>query len=67
MPVSASAISRSAGYPAKPIRYRILPAQDRLRLVSGTLREVRPSTATVRNPAKHTPGVCGWPSGPATT
>ena len=67
MPVSASAISRSAGYPAKPIRYRIRPSHQRLRLVSGTLSELQPSKATVRSPANRTPGVPGWASGPATT
>ena len=67
MPVSASAISRSVGYPAKPIRYRIRPSQQRLRLVSGTLSELHPSKATVRSPPNRTPGVPGWASGPATT
>ena len=67
MPVSARAISRSVGYPAKPIRYRIRPSHQRLRLVSGTLSELQPSKATVRSPANRTPGVQGWPSGPATT
>ena len=67
MPVSASAISRSVGYPAKPIRYRIRPSHQRLRLVSGTLSELQPSKATVRSPPNRTPGVPGWASGPATT
>jgi hypothetical protein len=67
VPVSASAISRRVGYPAKPIRKRIRPSQDRFRSVSGTFSEFSPSKATVRSPAKHTPGVRGWPSGPATT
>jgi len=35
-----------------------------LRPVSGTLREFRPSKATVRRPPKPTPGVRGWASGP---
>src|SRR4051794_7774472 len=42
------------------------PIQDRLRAVSGTLRELSPSKATVRIPAKHTPAVRGCASGPAT-
>ena len=67
MPVSASAISRSVGYPAKPIRYRIRPSHQRLRPVSGTLTELQPSKATVRSPPNRTPGVHGWASGPATT
>jgi hypothetical protein len=67
VPVSASAISRSVGYPAKPIRYRIRPSHQRLRLVSGALSELQPSKATVRSPANRTPGVPGWASGPATT
>ena len=67
MPVSARAISRSVGYPAKPIRYRIRPSQQRLRPVSGTLSELQPSKATVRSPPNRTPGVPGWASGPATT
>ena len=67
MPVSASAISRSVGYPAKPIRYRIRPSHQRLRLVSGTLIELQPSKATVHSPPNRTPGVQGWASGPATT
>ena len=67
MPVSASAISRSVGYPANPIRYRIRPSHQRLRPVSGTLSELQPSKATVRSPPNRTPRVCGWASGPATT
>ena len=67
VPVSARVITRSAGYPASPSRWRIFPAQARLRLVSGILREFRPSNATVRSPANRTPGVCGQASGPATT
>ena len=67
MPVSASAISRSVGYPAKPIRYRIRPSHQRLRPVSGTFTELQPSKATVRSPPNRTPRVCGWASGPATT
>lgn len=35
--------------------------------VSGIFTESQPSNATVRSPAKRTPGVDGWPSGPATT
>ncbi len=35
-----------------------------MRPVSGTLREFRPSKATVRRPPKPTPGVRGWASGP---
>jgi hypothetical protein len=67
VPVSARVISRSAGYPAQPIRYLIRPIQQRLRSVSGTFSEFRPSKATVRSPPNRTPGVCGWASGPATT
>ncbi len=55
------------GYPAMPSRWRIFPSQARLRSVSGTSREFRPSKATVRSPANRTPGVRGWASGPATT
>jgi hypothetical protein len=43
------------------------PIHERLRSVSGTLSELRPSKATVRIPAKQVPGVRGWASGPATT
>ena len=67
VPVSASAISRKVGYPAKPIRYRIRPSHQRLRPVSGALSELQPSKATVRSPPNRTPGVPGWASGPATT
>jgi hypothetical protein len=67
VPVSASAISRSAGYPANPIRYRIRPSHQRLRPVPGALIELQPSKATVRSPPNRTPGVPGWASGPATT
>jgi hypothetical protein len=66
VPVSASVISRSVGYPAKPIRYRIRPSHPRLRLVSGALSELQPSKATVRSPPNRAPGVPGWASGPAT-
>jgi len=55
VPVSARAISRSVGYPAKPIRYRIRPSQQRLRPVSGTFTELQPSKATVRSPPNRTP------------
>jgi hypothetical protein len=67
VPASARAISRSVGYPAKPIRYRIRPSHPRLRPLSGTFTELQPSKATVRSPPKRTPGVRGWASGPATT
>jgi hypothetical protein len=43
------------------------PIQQRLRSVSGIFSELRPSKATVRIPAKHTPGVRGCASGLATT
>ena len=54
---------RSAGYPAKPSRWRIFPAQARLAVVSGILREFRPSNATVHSPTNRTPGSVwghGW-------
>ena len=67
VPVSTRVISRNVGYPAQPIRYRILPIQDRFRSVSGIFSELQPSKATVRSPPKQVPGLRGWASGPATT
>ena len=43
------------------------PSQPRFAGVSGTLTDLQPSNDTVRYPPDMTPGVRGWPSGPAST
>ena len=67
MPVSARVISSTAGYPVTPSEALIFPSQARFRPVSGTLIEVHPSKATVRNRPNRIPGVHGWAAGPAST
>ena len=67
MPVSASAIRCTSGYPANPALCRIRPGQARFRAVSGTRIEEHPSNATVRSPPNRTPGAYGQASGPAST
>ena len=65
VPVSASVISWMTGYPVSPSDAFILPSQARFRPVSGTFSDRQPSKATVRYRPNITPGVRGWPSGPA--